>query len=113
MEGHAALPDHEDFLGMFEEIAAIVERDIAKPSAQHHAQRAIDQEIVEALDSGAGRWSPEGVARGHAAGVEPAGDEANDIGEGVPADWQGPKPDRHRINARIGDREENHGFSNP
>ena len=47
MEGHAAAPDGEDLRGVLEIEVEIVEQHIGDASAEHDAERRIDDEIVD------------------------------------------------------------------
>src|SRR6476469_1508216 len=49
VEGHAALPDGEDFERMAYVVARLVEKHIAQASAEDHAQHGEKYEIVELL----------------------------------------------------------------
>ncbi len=93
MKRHAALPDHKYFRGVGEIIIRLVKQDIAETSAENHAERCPDQEIIGLLR----RHPRSGVARKihHQA---PADDQAGDIGKGIPADGERPDLYKDRVN---------------
>ena len=88
MEGHAAAPDLEDFERAREVIARVVEQHVAEPAADDDAERAIDEQIVDAVGRGALHAAPQRVGGDDAADQPPAGDQPDDIGERVPANRQ-------------------------
>ena len=92
MEGHAALPDHQDLQRIGEVIVRPVEQHIAKPPADHHAQRRPDHEIVQQARLEAHRLPP-----GQQQRIAPAADQPDDIGQRVPADDDGAKLQRDRV----------------
>ena len=49
VEAHAPLPDHENFLRVGEVEARLVEQHVAEAPAEHHAQGAPQQEVVEVI----------------------------------------------------------------
>ena len=105
VERHAALPDRERLERMAEIVTGPVEQHVAEPAAQHHAQRDVEQQIVD-LERG----QPPARALHQPAHVAPAGHQAYDVGERVPADREGSELDQDRIDRREGQREDRHGF---
>ena len=81
--------------GWGQEIARLVEQHIADAAAEHDAESSPGEEIVGLLDGGDGR----GEAH-QAAHDLPADDQADDVGQGVPADLQRPQVEQHRVEVR-------------
>src|SRR5438067_6009841 len=103
VERHPAMPEENDLAGMAEIIGSIVEDDIADAAAQHDAQDRPADEIVEH----GGRQRAQLLGR-ECARVAPAEEDAEDIGERIPADGKRSDLDQHRIDHRKGNGEE-HG----
>ncbi len=101
MERHAALPDLEDGERVGEIMGQIVEQHIAEPAAQHHPEGGPEQEIVELLrrDRRAARF-PQFAAPHEALGIGDGKQQAEDIGERVPAD--GERADREGDGVDLG-----------
>lgn len=47
MEGHAAMPDHEDLEWIVHEVFGTVEQHFTQAPADHHAQHAVEQHVIE------------------------------------------------------------------
>ena len=62
----------EDFDRVREVIAGIVEQHVAEPPADDDADRAIDEQIVDAVGGRARRAAPQGVVDDNAADQRPA-----------------------------------------
>ena len=92
MKRHAAAPGGEYGQWIFEIISGVVENHVAEPSAEDHAQRRPDQEIVDGDVIGDSRRT-----RGQAAHQPPAQQKPADIGQRVPADDERAEADQHRI----------------
>ena len=103
MERHAALPHLEDLQRVLEEVRQVVEQDVADPAAEDDAERHPQDEIVVVGDGERRRAAPQPVIRDEGARVEPAEQDAADIGKCVPAHRKGADRDQHRIEAREGD----------
>ena len=97
MERHAALPDGEYLQRMRSVVTGLVEQHVAQPPAQHHAEHAEEQQIV---DEGVGNPAP-GVALGAVAAEEEEQSEGHQVHEAVPADGDGAEADRDRIELRM------------
>ena len=51
VEGHATLPHHEDFCRMAEVVARFVKQHLTQTSANHHAEHAVHQQVVQQFGS--------------------------------------------------------------
>jgi hypothetical protein len=104
VERHAAFPDDQDLQRMGQEVARLIEEDVAQPSAQDDTERRPQEEVVDL-----GRRQEQGRFLADAAHDAPSDHQARDVGERVPADGERPELDQHRIDLRIGDKERGHG----
>ena len=108
MERHAALPELHDLRRMREEIGRVVEQHVADPAAEDDAERHPQDEVVE-IDDGQRRLAaPEPFGADDGAGVDPAAENADDIGERIPADRERPDLDQHGIEGGEGEGEGRH-----
>ncbi len=73
----------------------LIEKHVAEPSPDHHAERGPGEEVIDLERRGDGR-----LGRGEPAQQAPADEEAEDIGERIPADGEGAETHHHRIEAR-------------
>ena len=103
VERHAALPHFENLERMSGELRQVVEQHIADAAAEHDAERHPEDEIVVVGDRERRRSAPQPFARDDRAGIEPAEQDAEDIGERVPADGKRPDRDQHRMESGEGD----------
>ena len=76
MERHAAIPDLYNVEGMGEIVAGIVEQYVAQPPADDHAERGVDNEVVDRLRRGPRRAAPVAIIGDNAADEQPADDAA-------------------------------------
>src|SRR5215475_8386513 len=79
------------------EIARIVEHYVADPSAQDDAERHPQHEVVVVVDGQWRRTGPQLLAPDDRARIEPAQEDADDIGKRIPANGEGPEADEHRV----------------
>src|SRR5690348_1956400 len=100
MERHAAIPQFEDFERMRGEMPEVVEQHVADAAAEDDSERDPDDEIVEIDDRERGLPAPKTLRGNDRTRVEPAGDDADDIGEGIPAYGQRSDRKHHRIDRR-------------
>ena len=111
VEGHAAFPHLEYLYRVFEKMRQVVEQHIAGPSAEDDAQRHPQDEIVVVEDGHGRRAAPVSFVGDDGAGIEPAEQDAADIGERIPADREGPDGHQHGIEGRERDEGGGHeGF---
>ena len=47
VEGHAALPDAQDRQRVLRELLVAVEQHVAEPAAEDHAERAVEDDVVD------------------------------------------------------------------
>src|SRR5881394_3943668 len=92
MERHAALPDVEDFQRMREVVIGLVEKHVAQPPAEDHAEHGEEQEVVE-LDPRYRRHALANAVRAE----PPAGREADEIHQAVPAHRERADGERDRV----------------
>ena len=97
VEGHAALPDLDDLGRVRGEVRRVVEQHVADAAAEDDAERHPDDEVVEVDDGHRRRPAPVALVADQGAGVEPAEQDAENIGERVPADRERADRDQHRI----------------
>jgi hypothetical protein len=88
----------EDFEGVRQEVGWIVEQHVAEPPAEHHAQGGPQEKVVEGR-----RLDRAGRPGGKAPAVAPASDQADDVGQRIPANRH--RPERHcdRVDVREGE----------
>ena len=110
VERHAAMPEREDLERVLGKMRQVVEEDVADAAAEDDAEGAPDDEVVDVgrLHRRA-RRSPEFLVADEALGVPPAEEDADDIGERVPAELEGPDGNQHRIDRGKGNGEQRHG----
>ena len=103
VERHAAVPERDDLRRVLGEARQVVDEHVADAAADDDAERAPDDEVVDVrrLHRSPGR-SPEPRIGDQALGVPPAEEDADDIGERVPADGKRADLDQHRIDCRKG-----------
>ena len=89
-------------------IGEIVEQHVAYAPAEHHAQRAIDEQIVKSLERGMRRSVPQGFAGDERARIQPAENQSGNIGERIPADRQRADMDENGIDDGVRKRKERH-----
>ena len=113
MERHAAMPEGDDLDRVVGEAGQIVEEDVADATAKNDAERSIDDEVVDidGLHRRACR-APQRRRGNQALGVPPSEQDADDIGERVPADGERADRDQHRIDGRERENEKGHGARN-
>ena len=109
MKGHAAAPDGQHLEGVGEVFLKIVEQDVADPPAQHDPERHPDDHVVDVVGGGARHVGPKPLVAGQPPRVEPAADQAGDVGEGIPADRERAELDRDRIDGRQRQGKNRHG----
>ena len=97
VERHAAFPELQALERMRGEIARVVEQHIADAPAEDDAERHPQHEVVEIADRHRRRPAPKLLGPDDGAGVEPAQEDADDIGKRIPADGDGPEADEHRV----------------
>ncbi|MEY9629200.1 hypothetical protein ABIA27_004235 [Sinorhizobium fredii] len=98
MEGHAAVPDLDGADRVLQHRAEVVEEDVAEASAEHDAAGRPKQEVIELRQTEWGRIvAPERRILGYAPGVEPAEQDAGDIGETIPVYGERSDREDHRI----------------
>ena len=95
---------------MGEIIAAVIEQHVAEPAADHHAERAIDQQIVDAVDGRPPQAAPKLVAADDPADQRPPRDQPADIGERVPANRQRTPFDENGVNRGKGQYKKGHSY---
>jgi hypothetical protein len=88
--------------------AEIVEQHIGEPPADHHAERRIDDEIVDIDRPRMLTAAPELVIGDEALAEPPGGDQPRHIGERIPAKRERPDLDQHRRDNGIRYGEERH-----
>ena len=109
MERHAAFPDGRYVQGIHEKVPRLVEQDVAQPPPQEHADRHIDEKIVNPL-----RLERRLVAGPQLAliqqplDIKPAEQQTGNIGEAVPFDRKRTELERNGIDDRIGNGEQAH-----
>lgn len=109
MERHAAFPELDDFRRVREEIRGIVEQHVAEPAAEDDAERHPQDEVVE-IDHRQRRVAvPEPLGADEGAGVDPAAEDTDDIGERVPTDRERSDLDQDGIKSGKGQGERRHG----
>ena len=101
MKGHAPLPDHQNFCRIGEVIARLIEQHVAEPAAHDDAEGAHDQEVV-----GVALRQPVDARSHEIADVLPAEQQADHIGERVPAYGDGADLDGHRVDGGEGEGED-------
>ncbi|MCY1304586.1 hypothetical protein D9M70_543450 [compost metagenome] len=91
MERHTAVPDLNGADRIGENGAEVVEEDVADAASEYDTAGGPEQEIVELLQRDRrGLVAPERVIHRQAARIEPADQDACDIGEPVPVDGERP-----------------------
>jgi hypothetical protein len=100
VEGHAALPDAQQAERVIEDAFGAVEQDPAESPAEDHADRAVEDQVVDL-----GRRPRGPRLRGAAARQPPRGQEAHEVHEPVPADLQRPERQGDGIGLRIDEHE--------
>jgi hypothetical protein len=90
MEAHSAVPQLEQFERLRPQVR-FIERRIAQPAAEDHADRAIEEQIVRMAlgERGSGGLD---LAQGMPIGE----DDADKIGQAVPAQGEAPQTDAAR-----------------
>ena len=96
MERHAAAPNVDQAHRVRDELGEVVEKHVADPPAREHADRDVEDEILDlgARDRAVG-------ALGTHAHAEPADHEAGHVHEPVPMDAQGAYRERDRIDVGV------------
>jgi hypothetical protein len=93
---------------MIEEMHRIIEQHVAGAAAEDDAERHPEHEIVE-LDECQRRGStPQALAADQCPCVEPAEQDAGDIGQRIPTDLERSDRDQHRIEGGKLQEEERH-----
>jgi hypothetical protein len=108
VEGHPALPQLKNFHRIVDEMAWRVEHHIADAAAQDDAERHPQDEIVEILQADRRRSAPQRLRADQRAGIQPAEQYSDNIGERIPADRERADLDQHRIDHRKRKGEERH-----
>ncbi len=115
---HPALPDVEDPQWVVEDVGRLLqeldEDNPSQPSADQHAKRRPNQEVVDVGRRGDGDAGiglrPQGGLGHDRPQVEPAEDQARDIGERIPTNAEGaPEMNELGVEVRKRDRGEVHG----
>jgi hypothetical protein len=106
VETHAASPDGRNFVPVLEVIGGLVEKHVAQSPAQHHAEHAPEQQIVDLLHVERRSTLRRQPARMHAAEQHET-DEGQQIHEAVPAhgqraDFEGDRGNRG-VDEEVGD----------
>ena len=96
VERHASLPHGEDLQRMARVVPGLVEQHVAQAPAENHAEHREKQEIVELR----ARHGREALADAPQA-EPPAGGEAEQVHEAVPAHREGPHGKSDRIDVRM------------
>ncbi len=98
---HPAVPKLQDLARIGDEIRRIVEQHITEPSAQHDAQRAPQQKIVELRRRRAGRPPrPQRRLRHQALGIPQRQQQPEDVGQRIPAHHNRPERKGNRVDPR-------------
>src|SRR5215471_1245119 len=109
VEGHAAVPNRDDLQGMGGEESRLIEEDVAQATAQQHADRHEQQEIVHPLRC---EWAllarPEPALLKQRLDIKAAEQQTGHVGKAIPLYCQGPDPQGDRVDGRIGDGEDVH-----
>ena len=93
---------------MREEVGGVVEQHVAEPATEDDAERHPQDEVVE-VDDGQRRFAaPQPFRADDGAGIDPAAEDADDIGERVPADRERSDLDQHGIEGREGQGKRRH-----
>jgi hypothetical protein len=93
VETHSALPDLEYLQGLVKIGRQVIEQDVAQPPAQHHAERAIENQVAVGLLVNAGQAS-----RTHAALPQPPGGrEGQQVHDSVPVDLRMHAPEQGQV----------------
>ena len=90
---------------MLDEERQVVEQHVAGAAAEDDAERHPQHEVVEVGERDRRRSAPGPLGFQDAARINPAEQDAADIGERIPADRKRPDRDRDRIEGRERDRE--------
>ena len=109
VERHAALPELEDFERVLDEIRQIVEQHIAGAAAEDDAQGHPQHEVVEVDDGERSGPAPQALGLDQRPCIQPAEQDADDIGERVPPNRDRPEADQHRVECRKRNGEKRHG----
>ena len=96
VEGHPALPHRDDLERVRQVVAQLVEEHVAKPPAENHPENRREQQIVELLP----RHRREALCDSPQA-QPPAGGEADEIHEAVPAHRERADGKRDRVDIRV------------
>ncbi len=97
VERHAALPQLHGFERMLDEMRRVVEQHVAGPAAEDDAERHPEHEIVEVGERQRRGPAPQALVADQRARIEPAEQDADDIGQRIPADLERTDRDQHRI----------------
>ena len=108
VERHAAVPQLHDLERMRGEMRQIVEQHVAGAAAEDDAERHPQHEIVEVDDGHRRLAAPQLFGADQGAGIDPAEQDAGDIGERVPADGERAEVHQHRIEGGKGNDEQGH-----
>src|SRR5262249_28117717 len=85
VKGHAALPDYKELQRIMDEHAGLIQEKKPNPAAEHGAYRCPKEKIVGLIRLHRRRAAPEPLLLAEPAHIEPAENEANKVGEAVPA----------------------------
>src|ERR1700722_3252670 len=110
VESHPAFPDFEDFDRVRKIIGGVVKQHVAQAPAYDDAERAIDQEIVDAGRAWARGPPPQGIGDEDAPNQNPAEKEARDIRQPIPTNGERTQLNEDRIDRRKGQGKERHRF---
>ncbi|CAG4884635.1 protein of unknown function [Georgfuchsia toluolica] len=93
MKTHAALPDGDDISGIIEVITGIVEQHLPQTAADHHAEHAIEQQVVHVLcgEAALGKTPRARVAQPQKR------QKPGQVHQAVPADCQRAEVDGNRV----------------
>src|SRR5215831_15254795 len=105
---HAALPQLQALQRMGGEIARIVEQHVADPPPEDDAERHPQHEVVVVGDGHGYRRAPEPLAPDDRARKEPTQQDADDVGESIPADGDRPEADEHGVESGEGEGVKRH-----
>src|SRR5262249_55939630 len=93
---------------MFDEVGEIVNEHVTDTATQDDADCHPQHEIIEVVHRHGCLATPQFCRAEEEPRITPADEDAEDIGEGVPADGEGPELDQHRVEGRIGDDKYRH-----
>ncbi len=93
---------------MLDEVGQIVKEHITDTATQDDADRHPQHEVIEVGHRHRRLAAPQFCRADKQPRVSPADQDAEDIGEGIPADGERSELYQHRIEGRIGDDEHRH-----